>query len=345
MLCRTLHQINFLADFFIEAQLRSFQADTKLCEGAGTDSATPAAAPPSHTEQLRVVRAFYRRQIVSNAWAPARRDTSYLTEDVIAFGSTMNNQGVRRGLLAAFDPWELQQIDDPNRFITQLCTAFILFSESGASPGPMHTTEYGELFDHLHLLVRYLRTYPAMADAAFRRVSSPRGGNYNQKPGWSEMISLECSNAIGLRLGVFTTQYAIATFSYRFQEERRRTLPDPYSEAFERDGKRIEFFEEDPQGIPYCWVDAAGVCYIDWYGEALGHLSSLPPEDIGSPFRRQPVSLVWSLAGFAFRDRSQVEELNRLQVFRYMQTGWVLRRTSQALEEEGEAPSEGTHQT
>jgi hypothetical protein len=52
-LCRTLHQINFIADMYVTARLASFD----LGGGGGT----PATAPLSPLERRRLVRSFYRR--------------------------------------------------------------------------------------------------------------------------------------------------------------------------------------------------------------------------------------------------------------------------------------------
>jgi hypothetical protein len=114
-LCRILHQIDFLACTYIAVQLRSFGTEGDL-----------AAAPPSHTERQWVLRSFYLRQIVSNAWAPTRREPNCSEEDVAALSNTSDHQGVRPGLFAAFVPWELQQIDHANKFVTQLCVALCL---------------------------------------------------------------------------------------------------------------------------------------------------------------------------------------------------------------------------
>jgi hypothetical protein len=100
-LCRTLHQINFLASTYVAAQQRSF------------GSKGPATAPPSRAERLRVLRAFYRRQIVCNAWAPTRREPRWMDQDAAAISNTSDHQGVRLGLFAASEPWELQQVTTP----------------------------------------------------------------------------------------------------------------------------------------------------------------------------------------------------------------------------------------
>ena len=94
-LCRTLHKMNFLASHYVAVLQRSFS-------GEGAD-----AAPPSPAEWLRVLRAFYRRQIVCNALAPTRRSHAFPPwhdEDVAAISNTSDHQGMRLGLFAAFEP-------------------------------------------------------------------------------------------------------------------------------------------------------------------------------------------------------------------------------------------------
>lgn len=140
-LCHTLHKMNFLASTYVAAQLRSFG-------GEG-----PATAPLSCTERLRVLQAFYRRQIVCNAWAPTRREPRWTDRDTAAIGNTSDHQGVRLGLFAAFEPWELQQVDHANYFITRLCAALCLAGEEVAQP--IGEAEFGDIFSHIDCLVQY----------------------------------------------------------------------------------------------------------------------------------------------------------------------------------------------
>ncbi|KAL2130695.1 hypothetical protein VTI74DRAFT_6082 [Chaetomium olivicolor] len=84
-LCRTLRRINFITDIYMTAQLGWFD----FCGGGGT----PATAPLSHRERHRIMRAFYLRQIVSNAWASTRRPARWNDQDLDAFGSTSREQG------------------------------------------------------------------------------------------------------------------------------------------------------------------------------------------------------------------------------------------------------------
>ena len=120
-LCYTLHDMKFLASIYITEQLRSF----------GNNAAT---ALPTPTERLRVLRAFYRRQIVCNAWAPTMREPSWMEQDFAAISNTSEHQGVRLGLFAAFEPWELQQVDHIENFVLRLCAALCLAGEESAQP-------------------------------------------------------------------------------------------------------------------------------------------------------------------------------------------------------------------
>jgi hypothetical protein len=95
-LCRTLHLINFITDTYVTAQLAWFD----LVGGGGT----PATAPLSRLERHRVMRAFYRRQIVSNAWASTRRPAHWDDQDSYALGNTSTEQGRSLCLFAAFKP-------------------------------------------------------------------------------------------------------------------------------------------------------------------------------------------------------------------------------------------------
>lgn len=108
-LCRTLHLINFLTDTYITTQLAAFS----LAGGDGT----PATAPLSRPERQHITRAFYRRQLLSNAWAPTLRPPSldWDERDVLVLHET------RTGLLAPFRPWDMQRVDHTDCFIVALC--------------------------------------------------------------------------------------------------------------------------------------------------------------------------------------------------------------------------------
>ncbi|KAK4245959.1 hypothetical protein C7999DRAFT_42570 [Corynascus novoguineensis] len=167
-LCRILHLINFITDTYVTAHLTSFD----LLGGGGT----PATAAPSRPERQRVMRAFYRLQIVSNAWASTRRSAYWIDLDSNAFSNTSAEQGQRLGLLAAFDPWDLQQIDHADYFITCLCRALVhraaeVTAEGGRGISPC---QFGNLYAQLDHLVRYLRAHQRVAKAAIGDLQSSK---------------------------------------------------------------------------------------------------------------------------------------------------------------------------
>jgi hypothetical protein len=79
------------------------------------------------------MRAFYRRQIVSNAWASTRRPALRGHLDSIAFSNTSTEQGRSLGLFAAFQPWDMQHIDHANYFVMSLCCALVHHAAEAAT--------------------------------------------------------------------------------------------------------------------------------------------------------------------------------------------------------------------
>lgn len=92
----------------------------------------PYADPGGPENWMRVLRAFYRRQIISNAWAPTGRTDrlGWMGQDMAALSNTSEHKGMRLGLSAVFKPWELQQVDHVDYFITRLCAALRLAGEA-----------------------------------------------------------------------------------------------------------------------------------------------------------------------------------------------------------------------
>ncbi|AEO61524.1 hypothetical protein MYCTH_2311755 [Thermothelomyces thermophilus ATCC 42464] len=188
-LCRTLHLINFITDTYVTAQLGSFD----LAGGGGT----PATAPLSRPERCRVMRAFYRRQIVSNAWASTKRPAHWDDLDSDAFSNTSTEQGRRLGLFAAFDPWDMQQIDHADEFITHLCCALVLRAAEVAAAGggrEISPRQFGNLHARLDHLVRYLRAHRGVAKAAIGDLQSGKSPlYYDERWRKSSYILTSCS--------------------------------------------------------------------------------------------------------------------------------------------------------
>ena len=352
-LCRTLHQINFLAHTYVATQLRSFGGEASRAH-TGIDSAT--CAPLSRTEWLRVLRAFYRRQIVSNAYAPTKRYRRphmfqhWFDEDTAAItntGTGGDQRSFRPGLFDAFEPWEVQQIDHANHFITRLCVALRLAREpedpevvgasattggggashSGASSsflsfyhttaaagsGPMNEHEFGELFSHVDCLVRYLREHPSLADAALRNLPMPKGSDRGGRRDVSTTYRL------------FASPFAIQPFSCAWQWGQSEVMPDPVREQRERDATTIDFAGDALNLVPFAWVDALGGRYANWFGEALSSIPWAPAPDDDTAGARYNSSELWRDAGFALWDRGRVEAIKEeLGWLSSLRTGWAV---------------------
>ncbi|KAK3329840.1 hypothetical protein B0H66DRAFT_597405 [Apodospora peruviana] len=111
-----------------------------------------ATAPASRTERLRVMRAFYRRQIFSNAWAPKNVDGMWSARDVAVIRNTSERNGERLGLLAPFQPWEKQQEATAG---------------SSSTPKPTERVQFGDILSHADKLVRYIQEHPNLPYQAF----------------------------------------------------------------------------------------------------------------------------------------------------------------------------------
>jgi hypothetical protein len=305
-LCRTLHKINFIADTFLAAQLRSF-----LMPGEGASAPVirpddPVTAPLTRTERLRVVRAFYRRQIVSNAWAPTRRGPYWGAEDSAAMSNTSTHQGKRLGLLAAFEPWELQQIEHANLFITRVCIALV-HREGDGPEESMQLERFGDLYAHLDALVRYLRANPELAEVALSDVSSRTEPSYSEVP-----------------YRRFVDRYSLLPLTYPWQSDRSESLPDPGAEKRERDGDKLVHVGDNVNLVPFAWVDALDGRFTTWFGDGLGSISQ--NRDQGGRrtyFDRWKTAFCWRCAGSALWDRSRAEALKRIPWLETARTGWA----------------------
>ncbi|KAK4134146.1 hypothetical protein BT67DRAFT_449731 [Trichocladium antarcticum] len=304
-LCQTLHLINSMTDIYITAQLASFA----LHGGGGT----PATAPVSRRERRRVVRAFYRRQIVSNAWALTRRPPCFSVHDSNAFCNTANTStehGQSLGLLAAFEPWDMQQIDHANIFIRGLCCALVhRAAEVAEAPGGgrrISARQFGHLYAHLNHLVRYLRAHRGVAAAAVGDVQWGRWLPDGQRPHVK-----------------FASRYQLLPLLGAWQKNWSLSFPDPILDKQVRDGLLMDDFVADgPDQVPFGWWDALRGRYVRWYGEGLIHIPALLSWE--NRERRLGMIDLWRGAGFALWDRKRVEALKRLRRFEALQTGWAL---------------------
>jgi hypothetical protein len=313
-LCRTLHDVNFLAETYMRAYMASLAAQ------ASSHSIAPAAAPFSRAEKLRVMRAMYRRQIVSNAWAPTRRQPHWTAADRAAFNYPSERQGLRvrrLGLFGAFEPWELQQIDHVNVYIEQLCLALVHHSRKHETVPTLviQPAQFGELVSQLDQLVRYLRSNTARADTALADLSRPIRTMYD------ETVYRD-----------YNYPFRILPLASAWQMASPPTPAGVVAHPRERDTVAVEFVGDAPQLVPFAWADALGGRYINWFGPALIHSPWYPHNGRGAEKRREPYNVVWPWRrfGLALWDRRRVEALKNVEAFEGFSSGWLMWRGPEA---------------
>ena len=163
-LCHTLHGMNFLIDFYVTSKLPLFG-------GEG-----PAAAAPSRTEYLRLLRAFYRQQILCNAWVPKRRVPRrvfyrFIDDEIDFEEHSRHHPGMELPCLLV--PWELQ-VDYIDHSVSRVYAA-LYRSVTKISPGTMDQFQFSiDTSPRVEPLVRYIREHPPdIADPALRGLPSP----------------------------------------------------------------------------------------------------------------------------------------------------------------------------
>ncbi|KAI1781308.1 hypothetical protein F4818DRAFT_436500 [Hypoxylon cercidicola] len=250
-------------------------------------------APLSRAERLRTLRAFYRRQIVCNAWAPTKREPCWTERDVAAISNTSDHQGVPLGLFAAFEPWELQQIDHVNHFVARLCAALTLVGEEEGQEA-----DFGEIFSHMDELTRYLRSHSKLAEAALRALPS--------LPRLTSRALLDAAPAYSQ----LSQRYCLPCLRYAWQASRLDRFPDP---------------ARDRKLPPFGWVDGLDGSYVNWFGEALhSEVGTSSHNSLESSLARHDSLELWTAAGFALWDRWRVEAIKELDQTRQLRTGWIV---------------------
>ncbi len=302
-LCRTLHQINFIADMYVTARLRSFD----LAGGGGTS----ATAPVSPLERQRLVRGFYRRQILSNAWAATKRPRHWTTEDTAAISNSSTHQGERLGLLGTLEPWELQHIDHADAFTMRLCLALVHHSPRTVDGAPgISPRQFDELFAHLHCLVQFLQMHHGIAELA----------THDLPPG------KEPAHCTRLRSD-YENPYQMIPLRLAWQADRAASFPDPITDKWDQDGLAVPYVGEGLDLVPYGWSDALRGRYVKWFGEGLHSIPWLPRWQSNKQSLDQfNAWILWRDAGFSLWNRKRVEALKKLSVFGALHTGWVLSR-------------------
>ncbi|KAH6843292.1 hypothetical protein B0I37DRAFT_384133 [Chaetomium sp. MPI-CAGE-AT-0009] len=300
-LCRTLRSINFITDIYATALLGWFD----FCGGGGTLATTPL----SYQERRRIKRAFYLRQIVSNAWASTRRLARWTDRDSNAFGSAGREQDESLGLFSAFKPWDLQYVDHANSFIKRLCCALVCRAPEVAGEGAreISSRQFGDLYAQQDHLVRYLQIYPGVAKAAVGDIQS---GTVHPR---DESLYKE-----------FVYRYQLLPLTYAWQNQRAKLFPEPILNKQEQHTLDMD----DPGQVPFGWLDALRGRYTCCYGQGLSAIPWLPPwESSEKHWVHNCLLDLWRHCGFTLWDRERVEALRGLKRFEALQTGFLLDRS------------------
>jgi hypothetical protein len=304
-LCRTLRKMNFLASAYFAAQQRSLGGDSQ------------ATSSLSRVEKLRIVRAFYRRQIVCNAWAPTRRNPRWAKRDVAAIANTSNHEGVQLGLFSAFEAWELQQIDHVDRFVIWQCKALCLAREG--TTAQISEAKFGEIFSHVECLVHYMCERPGITDTTLHTPES--------------LFKLDSREVEKTSVyDQFIARYSLLCLQFHWQYYRFDLFPDPVrdrpeGEQQDNNSKATIDFTGDMVSLPpFGWIDATDGHYVNWFGAAFGHASRwVPVSDSPESYslRSHYVDL-WRDAGFTFWDQSRAEALKKFGKLESFRTGWAM---------------------
>lgn len=295
-LCQTLHDMNYLANTYTEAQLASFRNSG----GSG-----PAIAPPSDTERQRVLGAFYRRQIMCHLMkrplAPLADPPYTLPEYPAADGIEFWDE--------VFTPWELQQTCQADWFITNLCSRLRVVMDG--TPAPIDDAAYHDITSHAKYLVRYMKRNPDTTAAVVRDLFAE--APQPTQPGCSFFKE---------ELGRCLDSQSLA-FIYRIQSEMPLLLPPrelaPDAEDLAIIGRLSQWWLGDAVKLPpFGWIDALDP---DSFGSipVQRPLVAEPPV----PVDEHPLLELFRSTGMAFWDLPRGEEIKRLPRLRALRTGWL----------------------
>ncbi|KAK0710397.1 hypothetical protein B0T21DRAFT_415955 [Apiosordaria backusii] len=321
VLCKDLRSLEFLADLYVKTRLRSF---------SHPKAAPAACAEPTRTERQRVLRAFYRRQILSNVWAPEKRpeylgDQCMVIDDyeLLAIGNTVIPDCFNPtppGLLAAFSDWEMEQIDQANLFITRLSSALCTAAANRTYAIP--EGHLAGMVSQAPVLIKYMRNHPLIAKDAIDKMSTMP----------------QCTNT-----APFDTihpylktihKYSIPFFTPQWQARRRLFCFDTQR----HEGYKCAFLGDAVELPPFGWVDAVD----GWFDNPVGRRFREPEwqvnrnpdvddayKDVAERFWPfEYIVAVFRVGGFAMWDRKRVEAIKVLPQLggwgrKGLETGWA----------------------
>ena len=290
---RKLRRMNFFIDLYTTTLRHSFNIENTL-----------AASPLSSTERYRLLRAFYRRELLFclllAVWRGSNRHL-------------LNTAPVLRGgLIGNFSVWERQEIDHVNYFWTRLCQEiFYIAKQEGKA---MTQESYCGICRSAEGLFDYTKANPdIVTKAAHLKLLLPRTP-------WKDSCR---TNRASVPFGGMCDLEYLRPYWQAYQFDRghngQRTWP------LDEDLCPKECFDGENLGRPsFAWVDALGGRRVTWYGEAL--MNSVPwvaLED-GETLHGKFFSLaLWRGAGFTLWDKERVENMKKMEIFKSLHTRWV----------------------
>ncbi|KAK0663413.1 hypothetical protein QBC41DRAFT_234616 [Cercophora samala] len=317
-ICTDLYTMEFLVDLYIETRLQSFGLSKAAC------------AQPSRTERMRVLMAFYRRQLLCNVWAPTERAKAMPStwmvayrEEIIAISNTTMDEvdddssdiGRPLGLLEPFEEWEQQQIDHINVFVSRLCAALCIAADAHNSPIPENLL--GEMMCKATSLVHYLRVNKTIADVAIAKVTClPEAlldGPINRPGKDHPYLPL-------------IDKYSLPFFISEWHLRRIRLCPD----EVRGEGYYVRFTGDSLESPPFGWVNAFNEWCENWVGRTFAGEKGVVSDgyrDIADAYwwDEYPVAF-FRVAGLSMWDRSRIygiKRLPQLTMVGMLATGWA----------------------
>ena len=306
-LCSTYRNMSTLFHVYFRSYLHTF---------GGRNDRTPdpmVTAPISSVERLRILRSLYRRQILCNAVAPGEScgPFQHEPEHIAALCNTYPQDNIRIGFFAAFEPWELQQVDHMNYFLVRF--SYELSWQADLNNKPLSVDDHTAMLTREGPFSQYIEANPKLVDSALTqplllpKVRSPFGD-------W-------CTDQV-LRGGLLKSD--LVCLGHNWQTERFSRWPDPLrdeTDHYNAEGdwisiRDIKFSGDDVDQIPFGWVYALNGEYTHWFGFAL----LIRHQWMGVPRLGKYIQTIlslslWRCAGFTFWDRPRVEALKELEEF------------------------------
>lgn len=274
--------MSYLARVYITSRLKLFQNELQPLS-------TLLVGPPSRTEYLRILHAFFRLQIIFNLYGhPAL--------GVRRKHNRPDTECINYRLFGLWEAWEFQQILCVATFVTRLHRQFIRLQDRNLRVGGISKRSlYG-----LDVLRSFITKVRNVGEAT-----------------WQDVLQETSNLKSGLHLMGSPEQYGLQWLHDRYYRYRMTNFPPG------RDNCPIflPFRGEHSTTAPFAWVDAFDGEYPHDFdgrlaGAERGILSLKQPN--------KPIDLVWCCFGFAMWDAPRVAALNKALGLGQYRTGWAV---------------------